>query len=169
MELIEKIFGVGSDLTVYQMSARAVAVFFVALILLRVAGGRTFGRKSAFDEVIVIILGAVIGRGIVGASPFIPVIAASAAIVILHRLLGWIAIGNHTVGRLIKGEKLLLYSNGASNARNMQRAMISTRDLMESVRIMTNQDTLEDIDEIYIERTGEISVIKKSKKDNHNS
>src|SRR5215831_11046179 len=72
MEWIRILFGEGKDLDCLQMSCRAVVAFFITLVLIRMAGIRTFGKKSAFDNVIIIMLGSILSRVVVGASPFIP-------------------------------------------------------------------------------------------------
>jgi hypothetical protein len=41
------------------------------------AGLRTFAKQSTFDNIIVILLGAVLARGVVGASPFWSTVGAS--------------------------------------------------------------------------------------------
>ncbi|QKG54038.1 hypothetical protein [Hymenobacter sp. BRD67] len=57
-------------ITAVQMTTRSVIVFFVALALLRLSGKRTFGGSTAFDMVVKIMLGAVLSRAVVAASPF---------------------------------------------------------------------------------------------------
>jgi uncharacterized membrane protein YcaP (DUF421 family) len=49
------------------------------------------------------------------------------------------------------------------NGRNMKRCTISYGDVMEEVRLLLNQNSLDNISEIFMERTGKISVIEKSK------
>ncbi|SAL84773.1 hypothetical protein AWB74_07058 [Caballeronia arvi] len=56
MSLMLTIFGEGRDLNSLQMTARAVAVFFGALVLIRIAGRRSFGQRSPFDYVVAILL-----------------------------------------------------------------------------------------------------------------
>jgi uncharacterized membrane protein YcaP (DUF421 family) len=68
MQLLVSIFGEGRDLSVLQMSFRAVVVFLLALLMLRITGQRTFGQKTAVDQVVMIILGAVLSRGVTGSS-----------------------------------------------------------------------------------------------------
>lgn len=166
METLENIFGVGGDLTVPQMSARAFVTFFITLLLIRIAGMRSIGKKSAFDTIITIMLGAVLSRVIVGASAFFPTVAAGFVIAVVHRLLAMIAIKHNWLEQIIKGQQRQLYSNGKINWTNMHRSSVSESDLIESVRLLANTTSLNDIDEAYIESNGEISIIKKKAKNN---
>ncbi|HLP52188.1 MAG TPA: YetF domain-containing protein [Chitinophagales bacterium] len=161
METLENIFGVGQNLTAWQMSARAFVTFFITLFLIRIAGMRSIGKKSAFDTIITIMLGAVLSRVIVGASAFFPTVAAGFVIAIVHRLLAMIAVKHKWLEKIIKGQQRQLYSNGKINWDNMHRSSVSESDLIESVRLLANTKSLNDIDEAYIESNGEISIIKK--------
>ncbi|HVW61698.1 MAG TPA: YetF domain-containing protein [Puia sp.] len=161
MEWIKTIFGEGSDLNSLQMSSRAVVTFFVALAQIRIAGIRTFGKRSAFDNVIMILLGSVLSRAVVGASPYIPTVVGCFVLVLVHWVLAWLSLYNDTIGRWVKGEKGSLYADGKFNEKNMRRSRISMKDIEESLRIQTRQQSFEEVKEIIIERSGNISVIKK--------
>ena len=161
MNLLHTLFGSGKDLDTLQMVCRAVVSFFLTLLLIRVAGIRTFGKKTPFDNVIAIMLGSVFSRVVVGASPFIPTTLACLAFVLVHRFLAWISLYNDTVGGWIKGEASSLYKDGVLNEANMRSARVSEKDLRESVRQKINEDSLEHVREIVQERTGEISVVLK--------
>jgi len=161
MEWTDIVFGHGTDLNSLQMSARAILIFFITLLLLRIAGIRTFGKKSAFDNVITILLGSILSRAVVGASPFIPTTIGCLAFVLVHWLLARLSFRSDRIGRLVKGEKASLYANGQENEPNMKRAHISQKDLLEGIRLKINERSFEEVEEIFIERNGEISVIKK--------
>lgn len=163
MEIINQLFGHGSDLNVLQMSMRAIVTFFIALVLIRYTGMRVFGIKSAFDTCIIIMLGAVLARAIVGASPFIPTIVASTALVIIHKIIAHISVSNPIISHLVKGKPLSLYKDGILNDKNLRKCELSYGDVMEEVRLTTSQNSMDNIDEIFMERTGKISVIEKSK------
>ena len=143
------------------MIARSVISFFLTLVMIRVAGIRTFGKKSAFDNVIVIMLGSIFSRVVVGASPFIGTTLACFAFVLIHRLLGWMSLYSDLVGRWVKGEATSLYANGSPNVRNLHSARISEKDLLESVRQRINENALDNVAEIIQERNGQVSVIRK--------
>jgi len=161
MQTIYELFGQGSNLNMLQMSLRAIVIFFVALILVRYTGMRAFGIKSAFDTCIIIMLGAVLSRAVVGASPFIPTIVASAALVIVHKIIAIISVNNQYISHLVKGTPISLYKDGILNIKNLRKCTLSFGDVMEEVRLRLNQNKLDNVDEIYMERTGKISVIEK--------
>jgi len=159
---INEIFGTGENLTALQMAARALVMFFIALLLIRIGGMRIFGKKTAFDNILVIMLGAILSRGIVGASPFFSTVAACGMMVLIHKILGWLAMKHVWVGKIVKGYRHSLYKNGEINYKNLQKTSISKDDMMEGVRLEINRDSLEGVEQIFIEKTGQISVVKHS-------
>ena len=163
MELIKEIFGEGKDLNMLQMICRAVVMFIIALVLIRIAGMKTFGKNSAFDNIIVIMLGAMLSRGVAGVSPFFPVVASGLTMVLMTRLVSWLAIHNKAFGRLVKGTHRSLFKDGQINQHNLNKSLLSDHDLMEGIRKEANTATTKNIDEVFLECSGELSVIKKEK------
>ena len=161
MDVINLLFGHGEHLNPLQMACRVLVIYLIALLWIRIAGRRAFGRLSTFDNVISILLGAVLSRAVVGASPFLSIIVAGLVLVMLHRLVAWLCVVSHGIGRLVKGEPNSLYSNGKINKRNMNRHLVTYHDLMEEVRLEIHEYSLDKVKEIFIERNGEMSVIKK--------
>jgi uncharacterized membrane protein YcaP (DUF421 family) len=163
MEIIIKIFGEGKDLSALQMSARALVVYVIALLFIRISGRRTFGKKSSFDTTLTIILGAVLSRAIAGASPFVPTIACSLLLVLLHRGVSWLVLFSPAFGNLIKGHKRPLYQDGKVHEENLKKCLMTRDDLISDVRLKANEESLDSIAAIYMEASGELSVIKKQK------
>jgi uncharacterized membrane protein YcaP (DUF421 family) len=162
MDTFIEIFGQGKDLNTLQMSSRGVVVFLIALVLIRISGRRSFGIRTPLDNIIAISLGAILSRAIVGASDFLAVVVACFVIVLLHRFLGWLLSRSESFARLIEGNKILLFSDGQFRRANIKKALLCEEDIMQGVRKSALTDDLTKIDRIYIERTGEISAIKKS-------
>jgi uncharacterized membrane protein YcaP (DUF421 family) len=161
MNWIEILFGRGEDLTVYQMCFRALVIYLIAILYVRLAGKRTFGKISTFDNIIVITLGALLSRAIVGASPFVHILASSFVLVLFQRVVAWITQRNHAIGKIVKGEPDSLFKDGKLNATNLRRNFISHNDLMEGVRIKLNENMLDNVEEIFLERNGEFGVVRK--------
>ncbi|MDR6807277.1 uncharacterized membrane protein YcaP (DUF421 family) [Dyadobacter sp. BE34] len=162
MEILTQLFGEGENQTALQMSARAVVIFIITLILLRIAGRRSFGMKSPFDNIIVILLGAILSRAVVGASEFVPTIASATVIAVLHRLGAWLGALNLRFGALIKGRKIVLFEKGELKHDNMRRALISESDLYASLRNDMHLESFERIESAYMENNGQISFVRKA-------
>ena len=162
-ELLETVFGRDVDpehIGVAHMVARAVVLFFAALLLLRLSGKRTFGANAPFDMVVKIMLGAVLSRAVVAASPFGPTLLASFVLVALHRLLAWAAFRSDWVGWLVKGEAHALVEDGQPQPEQLRAQNITDKDLREGLR----ENGLTDPAQaalVQLERSGRISVVKK--------
>lgn len=162
MSLLIQIFGEGKDLDALQMSCRGVVMFFIALVLIRVSGRRSFGVRSPLDNIITISLGAVMSRAIVGASDFVPVVVCCFVIVLLHRFIGGLIANSKPFGRFIEGEKILLFEDGVFKKENMKKALVCQEDLMQGVRKSAMTEDMDKIAKVFMERNGEISAIKKT-------
>jgi len=161
MDWVLQLFGQGKDLTALQMSMRGIIVFILALLLIRISGRRSFGLHTPLDNIITILLGAVLSRAVVGASPFLPVIICCLVIVIIHRLLGMLVSRSENFARIIEGSKMLLFKDGHFINDNMKKAQVCKENIMQGIRESALTDDLSKIDRVYIERNGVISVIKK--------
>ena len=162
METLIAIFGEGRNLTALQMSCRGIVVFFIALILIRISGRRSFGVRTPFDNIIVILLGAILSRAVVGASEFVPVVICCFVLVLLHRLFGWLVSHYKLFSKWVEGNKIILYEGGKFHKANMRRGLLAEEDVLEGVRRAALTDDLKKIDKVYMERNGEISAIRKS-------
>ena len=162
MATIATLFGEGKEIDALQMGMRALAVFMIALVLIRVSGRRSFGQRSAFDYVVTILLGATLSRAIVGASPFLATIVASSVIVLLHRLLASACMYSRALERLVVGVEREVFRDGEFDTREMARALVTMSDIQESVRQKLGARTMSDVAGAVLERNGEISLIRKT-------
>ena len=163
MDIINNLVGEGEKLTVLQMSIRAFFMFIIMLVLLRIAGMRTFGKKSTFDNIIAIMLGAVLARGVVGASPYWACIGAALVMVLLHRFVAWLSVKSRKFEQLVKGNNVKLYENECLLEDNLKKSGMSEFDLRESLRLEAKSFTLSGIDTAFLETNGRISFILRDK------
>lgn len=161
MDILIKIFGEGKDLTAWQMSSRGIVVFMIALLLIRISGRRSFGIRAPLDNIIIILLGAILSRAVVGASEFVPVIVSCFVIVVMHRGVGWLIVNSKVIGRLIESDKIILYEKGKYVKQHLKRVQLTEEDVMQGVRKSVLTEDLNEIKHIYIERNGEISAVRK--------
>lgn len=163
-EFVDTALGIDStDLNWWQMSIRAIIVFIVALVIVRVGNNRIFGKHTAFDIVLGVIYGSVLSRAITGNSPFFPTLVAALVLVLLHRFLAVIAFHtNFGFGNWIKGEPSILIKDGEIQWDALRKNSITVNDLKESVRKSGCEGDLEKINMAYLERSGDISIIQKT-------
>jgi uncharacterized membrane protein YcaP (DUF421 family) len=122
------------------MAMRAIVVFIATLIFIRISGRRSFGQRSPFDYVVAVLLGATLSRVIVGASPAIPTMVASLAMVLVQRALAWSWLES-----LVVGVEREVYRDGQFNSRQMSAALITRTDIFETARQELNSVDLQDV------------------------
>ena len=157
--MLETLWGEGRDLGALPMASRAFVMFFIALVLIRISGRRSFARRSAFDNIVVIILGAVLSRPIYGASPFWPVVAGATVFVVVHRLLGVLTAWSPGLETLVKGKPYVLLRDGKLDRFEMLRNELSEGDLDAAVRMQTHRPGHQDVAEIHVETSGDVSIV----------
>lgn len=144
------------------MAARAIVVFFTALLYMRLAGLRTLGPFSVFDRLTLLITGSMLARSImIGDEPFFSVLAAAGVVIILHKLIAFITLKNSSMGAVFKGSALLLVQDGIPNKKNMDKGNITENDLEEAIRLQINTNDIKQVKEAWLERSGQISIVKK--------
>src|SRR5437773_11257513 len=110
-DFLGPVLGLGmepKDLTFVQISLRGIIVFLATLIMIRLGHKRSLARKTAFDAVLIVILASVLSRAINGSAAFFATIGGGVVIVLVHRLLAFIAYHSHRFGVLIKGQPDLI-------------------------------------------------------------
>ena len=110
------------------------------------------------------MMGTLLGNGVLGTVPYLAVIAACATMIIIHKILAWLSMKHIWVGKIVKGYRHSLYKNKELNERNMRKTHISKDDVLEGVRLAIHENSFENIKEIYMEKTGQISVVKEERK-----
>src|SRR5438045_2416832 len=91
-----------------EISLRAVFLFFITLIIVRFAGRRSFSLQTPFDVVTSILLGSVLVEGLIGKIPFGNSIVVALILAALHRIIAMISLKSHTLGRLVKAEATII-------------------------------------------------------------
>ncbi|WP_343631733.1 YetF domain-containing protein [Fluviicola sp.] len=159
----QDLIGEGNDtLDIWQILLRTAMVFVLTIVIIRLSDRRAYSLLSPFENVIVFLHGALLGRIILDPStPFLPAVAAAALISVLHRIVAMLSIRSNFFGYLIKDEAVDLYRDGVQITRNMKRMNISENDLLEEARKHINADSLDKVKTARLERAGNISFVLK--------
>jgi uncharacterized membrane protein YcaP (DUF421 family) len=159
-EALHALIGVKDDIAWWQMCVRAALIFAFGLVLVRVAGKRVFGKWTAIDIVLSIIIGSNLSRALTGAAPFVETLVATAVLVGLHSALIMAGVRWPALGHLLKGRGVRLIKDGEADHRAMRRHGIGEHDLEEALRDHGLDDVAQ-VREAYLERNGDISVLKR--------
>jgi len=92
---------------------------------------------------------------------FGPTVFACLVVVLLHRLLGWLGIRYPWIERLVEGHERELYRDARMDRRQLRKALITERDLLEAIRRQTGAEGLEGVKALILERSGVVSVIRR--------
>jgi uncharacterized membrane protein YcaP (DUF421 family) len=141
------------------MGARAVVVYVITVFMVRLAKKRFMGRATAFDVILGIMIGSIVSRAVTGNAPFLPALAATAALIGMHWLFSGLALHWHGFGSLIKGKPQLLIDKGNVDTEAMKAMHMSEHDLWEALRDK-GISSLRQVNEARLERSGNLSVLK---------
>lgn len=147
------------ELTALQMALRAVTIFVISTIYIRVGSRRFIGRSTSLDVVLGIVFGSVMSRAITGNAPFVPTLAAGLTLVALHWALSALSLRHHAFGRLVKGNPIVLVSDGEVQWDEMGACHISMHDLEEALRIHGLPPDVTAVKLATMERNGDISIV----------
>jgi uncharacterized membrane protein YcaP (DUF421 family) len=78
---------------------------------------------------------------------------------LLHRLTAWITFRSKRAGSLFKGREVLLMKDGKKLAGNLSKTLITQDDILEALRRDANTASPDKIKEVYLERSGDISIV----------
>ena len=159
---VERAFGPhkgAGDLTTGQIVVRAVFVFVVWLVIVRLADRRLLGKYSAFDVVLAVMLGSVLSRAINGSAPLGGTLAAAAVLVAMHWILTFLSYRWHGFGHLVKGLPQTLIVDGKVYEEELRKNFITGHDLAEMLRLQGRINDPSEAKLAMLERNGQISAI----------
>ncbi|MBW3635236.1 MAG: DUF421 domain-containing protein [Armatimonadetes bacterium] len=156
--------GLGAEqLTIWQIGLRAVVVYLAAIALVRLGEKRFLGKYTALDVILGFMLGSILSRAITNSSPFFEALGAALVLVVMHWIFAVIAFHFDRFGTLVKGSTRELVRDGEIQWDAMRSSHISENDLMGALRASAQIDDASQVKVAYLERSGDISAIKRDK------
>jgi len=148
------------QLTFLQTSLRAIVVFLVSLVMIRLANKRFLSKNTAFDALLGFILASMLARAVNGSASFFPTLGAGFVLVALHRLIAALAQSHHRFGNLVKGHASVVVEDGVIKEDVLRKHRLSDHDLLEDLRMNGNVEDPQKVRRAYLERNGHVSVVK---------
>lgn len=164
-DVIMTLFGdVDTDLNALQMALRAVITFVVTVAVIRLGNKRLFGKGTAYDTVVAIMIGSVMSRAITasGSGTMLATWAAGLALIGMHWLLSTLSYHVSWFGPVVKGYEVELVRDGQVIEAGMQETGMTRRDLARAMRSNGNNPDIETIRMAHMERDGSVSIVPAS-------
>lgn len=138
---------------------RAVAVYFLLLLLLRLSGKRTMGQFTAFDMLLVVLLGNAVQNALLGSdTSVIGGLLLAATLIALNWLVGLASARSAKVENWVEGVPVLLARDGRVFRDVLRRELISKEDFERTMREAGCLDVA-DIRLAVLETDGHITLI----------
>jgi uncharacterized membrane protein YcaP (DUF421 family) len=153
--------GQPKDLTLAQLCLRAFIVFILGLAMVRIGDRRSLSERTGFDTLFLVLMGAVLARAINGSAAFLTTVGCAFFLMLIHRIFAFVACRSHAFGKLIKGNDVKLVSDGKVDWKAMKHHLVSKHDLEEDLRLSAVTEEIEKVKTARLERSGDISFIKK--------
>ena len=156
---LDTIFGSDQNLFWWQECARALLIFAYGLLLVRLAGRRLFGRWSALDIVVSLVVGSNLSRTLTGNAPLWGTLAATTLLFVLHWALAHAVARSPRLSKLIEGHGITLAIGGTTDRSALLRDAVSDKDLHEALR-QSGVENLGQTRLVTLEPSGKITVLK---------
>jgi uncharacterized membrane protein YcaP (DUF421 family) len=147
------------DLSMAQICVRACVVYVALLAFVRFGKKRFLGGATAFDTVLVILIGSMAARAITGNAAFFGTLAAIYVLIVLHWFISLISRDWPSFSYLVKGQPTVLIHKGRLDRAALRQAHMSDDDLDEDLR-QEGIDNPGGVKEARLERSGKISVVR---------
>jgi len=148
------------ELSTLQVCLRALVVYLVLIGYVRFAKKRFLSEATGFDAILVIVIGSVASRAISGTAPFIPSLAGTFVLVLVHWVISYITQNSALLGYIVKGKDTVLIRNGKIDREALAASHMSEDDLEEDLR-QEGIETPTQVKMARLERSGRLSVIPK--------
>lgn len=161
MSILGDILGLGRephDLSLDNVLARSLIVFFYLLLLLRVAKRRFLAQRDPLDVLLAFLLASMISRAINGSAPFLETLAGGLLLVLLHRLLTQLCFRSRIVEHALKGEADVVVKDGQLVTAALARHALSQEDLSADLRLTAHSGEWTTLKCARLERNGRLSV-----------
>ena len=145
-----------------------IPLYLVIVLVLRVFGKRTLAKMSAFDLVVTIALGSVLGGGLLNENVALgTVIMAVVLLVALQFAVTWLSLRSRLFLDLVRSEPALLYYGGSFLEDAMKSERI-TREVVIAGMRSAGYLSFDQVQAVVLETDGSLSVMPREDATPHN-
>ncbi|MXQ14832.1 DUF421 domain-containing protein [Microvirga makkahensis] len=139
---------------------RAAVVYFVLLILFRIAGRRTLSEMTAFDFVLLLMIGEATQQALLGEDFSVTNAALIiATLLFIDVMVSLIKARSKLFEKIVDGAPTIIVENGRPLHDRMRKARVDEEDVMEAARRLQGIERMDQIKYAVLEVSGGITVI----------
>jgi uncharacterized membrane protein YcaP (DUF421 family) len=141
---------------------RAAIAFLFVFLLTRVVGRRELSSLEPFDLIMLIMLGDLVQQGVTQSDYSVTgIFLAAGTIALMTVLVSYLSFRFKRLRPVLDGEPIVIVQNGKPIEGNLERERLTVEEVAQEARLQMIA-SLADVEWAVLERTGQISFIKKS-------
>ncbi len=145
----------------WQFVLRAIVIYVMVMVLVRVSGKRAVGQFTPFDLVLLILIGNAVQNGLNGGDNSIAgAFILATTLIALNYGVAFATSRSQRVEHIVEGVPRVLARDGVLFKEVLSEELVSEADFLESLR-MNNIGELKDVALALLETNGSISVISR--------
>jgi uncharacterized membrane protein YcaP (DUF421 family) len=142
---------------------RGIFGYCFLVLMVRIAGRRPGKQMAPFEFVLIFFMGGLTLTPMVGDDQSLTnALITITVIALTHYAIAWLKQVSPSFGRIVDGTPLVLLRNGEWQTETMLRMRLNDDDVMSMARDQGIK-SLEEIEYAFLERNGEISIIRAEK------
>jgi uncharacterized membrane protein YcaP (DUF421 family) len=146
----------------WELIARAVIVFCVLLLMVRVSGRRTIGQFTPFDLLVVMLLSEAVSNSLTGGEDsLVGGLIVAATLIALNMGAAYLSAHSKTMADVLDGSPVLLGRNGKTFDDVLKKCRLSETEVKEALHEADVK--LEEMEYMFLEADGNITVQKKNR------
>jgi len=139
---------------------RSLVIYFVLWAVLRVSGRRTLAKMTNFDLVLLLIVGGVTQRALLGQDYSVTnALLVVGTLVLTDVILSLLQREFPPLSKLLNGEPMIVVEEGQPLLGRLNRARLTVEQVLASARRSHGLESMEEIKYAILEASGEISII----------
>lgn len=141
---------------------RGLVIYFLLLLIFRVAGRRTLSEMTTFDLILLLLISETAQQAMINDDQSIVNAALLIITLVLTNIgLSMLKLRMPNVEKWLDGRPVVIIADGEMLMDRMDKARIDEGDIMESARQSQGLERIDQIRYAVLERDGKISIIPK--------
>lgn len=145
------------DIHPAELALRAVSVYALLLLMMRLTGRRIVGQLTPFDLLVVMLVSEAAGPSMTGADQSLPGgLLVCAILIALNTAVGFVTARWRSAEKLLEGEAVLLGRDGKVFDATRKKYQVSQNDIEKALREADCK--IEEIRCLFLEADGSLSI-----------